>query len=331
MGRDNRRTRLLLFALLATALALITVDYRVNGADSRLRAGLHDVVGPVERGLGAVTSPIGNLFDGHNNAAEQRRRADRLQAQVDDLQRRLATGAEAQRVAAELERLRLLADRADFSIVPSRVIAFGDVTGTEQTVDVDAGSQDGLAVGQLVINSQGLVGVVARVGSNTSVVRLATDPATVIGARLEGSEALGRIAGAGSSGTVSFTLYDPTLPLTAGTRVVTYGSSDYAGGVPVGTVTRQLGGSEGLTRRAEVRPFANFGSLDLVGVVVRRPQANPGDRLLPPRPVKAPAAAPAAAVAPAQPSPSSPSPIAAPASAVEPGSTISAGRNGTRR
>lgn len=304
MGRDNRRTRLLLFALLATALALITVDYRVNGADSRLRAGLHDVVGPIERGLSAAVSPIGNFFDESRSADGERQRADRLQAEVDDLQRRLAAGADAQRTAAELEKLRLLADKGSYSIIPSRVIAVGDVTGTEQTVDIDAGSEDGLVAGQLVINSQGLVGVVQRLGTSTAVVRLATDPATVIGARLEGSQALGRITGAGPAGTISFTLYDPTLPLVPGTRVVTYGSENYAGGVPVGTITRAVPGSEGLTRRAEVDPFADLGALDLVGVVVRRPDSNPGDRLLPPRPVATPTPSPSTAA---------PAPAASPA------------------
>jgi rod shape-determining protein MreC len=285
VGRDNRRTRLLLFALLATALALITVDYRVNGADSSLRSGLHDVVGPIERGLSSITSPISNALDNSKSAASERKRADRLQAQVDDLNRRVASDAEAQRLAASLAKLRLLADKGSYSIVPTRIIATGDVTGTEQTVDVDAGTDDGLADGQLVINSDGLVGVVQRAGSSTSTIRLATDPATVIGARLEGSQALGRITGAGPSGKIYFTLYDPTLALTPGTRVVTYGSANYAGGVPVGTITKQVVGSEGLSRRAEIQPFARFGSLDLVGVVVRRPQANPGDRLLPPHPV----------------------------------------------
>jgi rod shape-determining protein MreC len=293
VGRDNRRTRLLLFALLATALALITVDYRVNGADSRLRSGLHDVVGPIERGLSAVTSPISDAFDDSKSADSQRRRADQLQIRVDDLQRRLAAGGEAQRLAGQLERLRLLADRGSYSIVPTRIIAVGDVTGTEQTVDVDAGTDDGIVAGQLVINDGGLVGVVQRAGSTTSTVRLATDPATVIGARLEGSQALGRITGGGPSGKIYFTLYDPTLPLKPGARVVTYGSADYAGGVPVGTITKQVEGSEGLSRRAEMQPFANFGRLDLVGVVVRRPQTNPGDRLLPPRPVRTPAPLPA--------------------------------------
>jgi rod shape-determining protein MreC len=293
VGRDNRRTRLLLFALLATALALITVDYRVNGADSRLRSGLHDVVGPIERGLAAVTSPVSNAFHSSKDASNERKRADRLQNENEDLRRQLAAGVEAQRLAASLARLRLLADKGSFSIVPTRIIATGDVTGTEQTVDIDAGTDDGLADGQLVLNGDGLVGVVQRAGSSTSTVRLAIDPATVIGARLEGSQALGSITGAGPNGKIYFTLYDPTLPLRPGTRVVTYGSADYAGGVPVGTITRQVQGSEGLSRRAEIAPFVQFGSLDLVGVVVKRPAANPGDRLLPPRPV-APIPAPVA-------------------------------------
>jgi rod shape-determining protein MreC len=297
VGRDSRRARLLLFALLATALVLITVDYRVNGADSRLRSGLHDVVGPVERGLGAVVSPVTTIFDDQKKAKNERKRADQLAGQVDSLKRQLAAGAEAQRVASQLAKLRLLADKGSYTIVPGRVIAVGDVTGTEQTVDIDAGSDNGLSTGQLVINSGGLVGVVQRIGSNTATVRLASDPATTIGARLEGSRALGLITGAGPSGKIIFTLYDPTLPIKPGSRVVTYGSQDYAGGVPVGTITRQVQGSEGLTRRAEVQPFANFGTLDVVGVVVRRPSTDPGDRLLPPRPVPKPAPTPAAPAA----------------------------------
>jgi rod shape-determining protein MreC len=87
---------------------------------------------------------------------------------------------------------------------------------------------------------------------------------------------------------------------------VTYGSANYAGGVPVGTITKQVVGSEGLSRRAEIQPFARFGSLDLVGVVVRRPQANPGDRLLPPRPVPS---TPTPAPTPVRPNPATPSAV----------------------
>src|SRR5206468_1324211 len=110
--------------------------------------------------LSHVTSPISNAIDDSKDASSERKRADRLQAQNDDLSRQLAADAEARRLAASLARLRLLADKGSYSIVPTRIIATGDVTGTEQTVDVDAGTDDGLANGQLVINSSGLVGVV---------------------------------------------------------------------------------------------------------------------------------------------------------------------------
>ena len=61
-----------------------------------------------------------------------------------------------------------------------------------------------------------------------------------------------------------------------------------ADGVPVGTVTRvtdvpDSSGASGLTREAEVHPYAPLGSLDLVGVIVGKPAVDPGDRVLPPK------------------------------------------------
>ena len=43
-----------------------------------------------------------------------------------------------------------------------------------------------------------------------------------------------------------------------------------------------------LTRTATVRPFVDFTTLDLVGVVVEPPRKNPRDAVLPPRPVTTP-------------------------------------------
>lgn len=56
--------------------------------------------------------------------------------------------------------------------------------------------------------------------------------------------------------------------------MVTYGSADYAGGVPVGVTigTGDIGTAAGggsLTQSIAVRPFVHFGTLDLVGVIVK--------------------------------------------------------------
>jgi len=281
--RDSRGGRLLLALLLVAALVLLTLDYRARGADSRLGDGVASVVGPVERGVSAVTRPVRRAVGSLGQADKQRARADALEQQVGTLRRQVAADADARRVAAELARLRLAADKAAFTIVPARVIGAGGVTGSEQVVDLDAGTGAGVAVGQLVVVADGLVGVVVRAVASTSTVRLASDPMSVVGARLEATRALGTVTGTGATGQLGFTLFDPTVPIRAGERVVTFGSGDYPGGVPVGLVTGTSTAGDGLSRRASVRTYAGFGRLDLVGVVVRHAAADSGDRLLPPR------------------------------------------------
>ena len=264
---------MLLAALLVVALALITIDVGSGKGGGGLRRVADSVVSPVERAAAAVVRPIRTEFGSIGDAKAQKRRADSLAGEIAGLRRQLAADAEAKRQAAALTKLGLLASAGSFKLVASRVIAVGDTTGTERTVDISSGSSSGLAVGQLVINSDGLVGVLVRVGSSVSTVRLADDPRTIIGARLETSRALGTISGSDSTSRLAFTLYDPSLPVRAGERVVTYGSAAYAGGVPIGVTvgagdigTSPQAGS--LTQQVKVKPYVQFGTLDLVGVIV---------------------------------------------------------------
>jgi rod shape-determining protein MreC len=280
MGRDTRRTRLLLASLLVIALALITIDVGAGKRGGGLRRAADSVVAPVERAAAAAVRPARDAFSSVGAAERQRKRADALARDNAALRRQLAGDAEARRQSAALARLGLLAAAGSYRLLPARVIATGDTTGTERTVDIGAGSQSGLAAGQLVVDPDGLVGVLVRVGGSVSTVRLADDPRTVIGARLARSRALGTISGTGATGRLAFTLYDPSLPVKAGEQVVTYGSADYAGGVPVGVTAGAgaIGGAPGvgsLTQEVRVRPYVQFGALDLVGVIVGAGRAGP--------------------------------------------------------
>jgi rod shape-determining protein MreC len=264
---------MLLAGLLVVALILITIDVGSGKGGSSLRRVADSVASPVENAAAAVVRPVRNAFSSIGQAEKDKKKADGLASEVASLQRQLAADAEAKRQAAALTKLGLLASAASFKMVAARVIAMGDTTGTERTADIGAGSKSGLKVGQLVVNTQGLVGVLVRVGSSVSTIRLADDPRTVIGARLETSRALGTISGSDSTGSLAFTLYDPSLPVKAGEKVVTYGSSAYAGGVQIGVTvgsgdigTSPQAGS--LTQQVQVKPYVTFGTLDLVGVIV---------------------------------------------------------------
>ena len=273
MGRDTRRTRLLLASLLVIAFVLISIDVGAGKHTSGIRQAADSVVGPIERGAAAAVRPIRNAFGSIGDQDKERRRADALASQNASLKRQLAADQEATRLAADLSKLGLLTRDASVRTVNTRVIAVGDTTGTERTVDIGAGSDSGLAVGQLVINSDGLVGVLVRVGGTVSTVRLADDPRTIIGARLVTSRSLGTVTGASSTSHLDFTLYDPSLAVNPGERVVTYGSADYAGGIPIGVTTDSgaigtAANAGSLTQAIQVRPYVHFGSLDLVGVIV---------------------------------------------------------------
>jgi rod shape-determining protein MreC len=271
--RDSRRARLLLASLLVIALALITIDVSAGKSGSGIRRVADSVVSPVERAAAAAVRPVRDAFGSIGDADKQKKRADALASENVALKRRLAGDAETRRQAAALAKLGLLAEAGSYKLVPARVIATGDTTGTERTVDIGAGSDAGLKTGQLVVNSDGLVGVLVRVTSSVSTVRLADDPRTVIGARLVTSRALGTISGTSSPTTLGFTLYDPSLAVKPGERVVTYGSADYVGGVPIGVTTSSgdLGTAPragGLTQQITIKPYVHFGTLDLVGVIV---------------------------------------------------------------
>ncbi|WP_050997048.1 MULTISPECIES: rod shape-determining protein MreC [Frankia] len=300
MGRDTRRSRLVIVALLIAAFTLITLDYKTGRSASGARGVVHSVLGGVEDGVTAVTRPIGRTASSLGHPNRYHDRADRLAQENAGLRRQLADNAEIGRMSKQLGDLRLIADKGRYSIVPAKVIAVGDVTGTDWTVTINAGRDDGVDVDKTVLNADGLVGTVSSATAHTAVVRLACDPGSRVGARLERTQLLGAVAGGQGPSTLTFTLYDASYRVQKGDRLVTFGSMDYVAGVPIGVVTK-VTDVGGLSRTAEVRPYVSVGTLDLVGVVVGRPATDPGDRLLAPQPVPTPPAAQPPASGPASP------------------------------
>jgi rod shape-determining protein MreC len=286
---DTRRTRAVLGVLLLTSLAMITVDYR--GGDNSplrlLRSFGQAIFGPIEQGATAVVRPVAGAYDTITGSPGAHRRITRLEAENRRLRDQLRTGQIDRRRADELNHLLGTAGLGGYRIVPAQVISSGQ--GLEDTVSVDVGSGNGIKPDMTVICGDGLVGRVTRVGPTTSTVLLATDAASSVGGRLESSNEIGIVQGAGRrSGTsLKFQLLDSTKTVKPGERIVSFGSQGdrpYVPGVPIGTVTKIERTPGSLTRTAAVRPFVHYTGLDVVGVVVAAPKRNPRDAVLPPKP-----------------------------------------------
>lgn len=310
---NPRRARAVLLLLVLVSFTLIALDVYGGAPFSGLRGAAGTVVGPVQRGVSSVASPVRNFFGGVADLGKNGADVRRLQRANDQLRSELDSNRLDKARYAELQRLQLLAGLGQYDMVPAQVIGYGGSLGFELTLTLDVGSRDGVAVNQTVAAATGLVGRVVSVDAFTSQVLLITDPTSGVGTRVEGTNVTGTVDGAGT-GPLKLTLLNAQTSVKVGDRLVSGPSkvSSFAPGVPVGVVSKLLSTPGSLTRSAEVEPFVDYTALDLVGVIITQPRTDPRDTVLKVVPAPTPSAATKAspqASTPAQPG-GTPSPTA---------------------
>jgi len=269
---ESRRTRLVLIVLVIAAIALITLDFRDAGGSSAHSVGAK-VFGPVERTASAVADPFESLF--RAASGNQGSEIASLQTQNDQLRAQLAQAQAADQDQAQLDQLLHLANGDHYRVVAATVIAAGGAYS--DTVTINAGSRDGIATDETVLNGDGLVGTVTAVAGTSATVQLATDASSTVGVTLAGTGEIGAVTGTGStmasSQELRLTLFSATAALQPGQTLVTFGSvggRPYVPGVPVGEVTQVTSQPGALTQTALVKPFADFSGLGVLGVVVSK-------------------------------------------------------------
>ncbi len=274
---------MLLGVLLVIALGLIAVNYS-DGSSSIVRGArtaAGTVFGGLERAASAVTGPDGS----GGQAGALRRQVVRLRAQLS--QARLSRSDD-----ARLRKLLQLSGQGGYKIVAANVIAAGQ--GYQQTITLDAGSADGVAARETVLDGQGLVGEVVSVSAQTATVQLGTGSGSVVGVRLAPSGDVGWVSGQGSSGPglLRLQVLSSSAVLRPGEQLVTSASVNdrpYVPGVPVGTIAKVVSSGAGQAPVALVRPYADFSALSVVGIVVSPPRRNPRFAVLPASPSARPA------------------------------------------
>ncbi len=274
----------LLVALVLASLTLITLDYR-GGDDSPVEPVRHAVgeaLGPVENGAADAVRPFTAVPDWFRSRNDLRDDVARLQAENSRLRSQAATAGYDRNRLQEYDGLTAAAKDLGYALVPARVVALGSAQTFSDTVTIDAGSAAGIHADMTVVNNDGLVGRVLRVTRTTATVLLIIDSDSVVGGRVGRSMEVGFLHGRGElgdGGSLDLELVDDAQPPARHDTVVTWGSRDgapYVSGIPVGTVTSVYSSVRETTQRAVIDPFVDFGSLDLVGVVV--PSGTRSDR-----------------------------------------------------
>ena len=284
------RTRLLLIILIVTSLFLITLDLRGVGVLDNARQGTQTILSPFQKAGSVILSPFKNFLSDVTHLGRTRHQIEKLRADNAKLKAALLNRKNADAQLKQLKSILDLAGTAGYKVVSAKVISQGSSQSFSQTITIDSGSNAGIKKNMTVLSQTGIAGVVKDVYPTTALVMLATDPSFKIGVRIAGTQQIGILSGRGSrSGALQ--LLDNLTTVKVGDVLLARGSvanRPFVPGVPVGYVTAVDNSAGEIAQSGAVRFYTNFGGLGVVAVVVGAPVTNPGDALIPPKPVPTP-------------------------------------------
>jgi rod shape-determining protein MreC len=279
-----RRRRAVLALLVALSLFLLTAYFgeSSNGRLHSVQGGALEVLAPIQEGANKALKPARDLFGWFGDTLDAQDERDRLARERDALRNEVA---QLQVQNSELGQLKGLQQMntagglEQYAPVQGRVYQRSPSTWY-QTVTINKGSSDGVAVDDPVTNGQGLVGKVKSVSDGNAIVMLLTDQDFGVSALAPSRGEPGSITPIpGSGGDLLFDLVDNAEKIRKGDLVVTAGTSSrrlpsvYPRSILIGTVKRIESGDGELDRRIHVSPAADLLHLDIVQVLTK-PDAN---------------------------------------------------------
>ncbi|TAN05036.1 MAG: rod shape-determining protein MreC [Rhodanobacteraceae bacterium] len=287
---DATAGTLRLIAYLALAAVLMVLDHR-NGWLHQVRYATAAAIVPVYR---LAAAPAEWVHDAGTTLTQRRKLVDEnrqlhealllAEARLDRLD---AVTRQNARLKELLDTRRLLGLHAQLA----RLINV-QLGPTRDRIMLNAGADEGVHVGQVVIDGHGVMGQITETLPHASIVMLVIDPDHAVPVVFSRTGLRGIAHGTGDPDQLTV----PNLPLSAdvkaGDTLVTSGlGGRFPAGFPVGTVTGIQRGSSGMFAEALVKPAAHLERSGEVLLLQDQP-----DPVGPPAP--APAVGPPASLAP---------------------------------
>jgi rod shape-determining protein MreC len=275
--RRPRRPRLTIGLLVLASINIITLDYRgdAHGEISSLKNAASDAFSPVQRGVDAVTHPIGSFLAGAFNGGELEQENSKLRAANGAMARQLLAH---QAMADQLKSLQVLEHLPWTGSIPTQTAKVVNLNPSNfaATVKLDVGTGEGIEPGMPVVGGAGLIGQVIAVSSSTSTVRLITDadPGSQIGVTFGTSSGnVASVQGGGIGRSLTVNLIPPGTPIHKGEVLTTSGLPDlaYPPSIPVATITKFSSTSSATQESVTAEPLADLDQLAYVDVLLWEP------------------------------------------------------------
>ncbi len=279
------KRRIVVALLVIASLVLITLSFRSSTLDPAEGYGA-SIMRPFEVGANRIARPFRDAAGYTSGVFHAKSENRKLTKEIEQLRLQVSRQEAALNENPVLRRLLLYQDSArfpqDYRPVNARVLT-NPPAMFDQTITIAAGSNAGVAVQDVVITPDGLVGQVTKVSRSVSKVMLITDLESAVSAADASHPASIGLLEHGS-GTNSVALYRVTKDkrVETGDTIISAGSpgkgllpSVYPRGILIGTVTSVGQNDTDLFKQIQVQPFVDFGSLQAVIVLVPKPTTQP--------------------------------------------------------
>jgi len=262
----------ILLILIAFGMLAALIFYLLNIPDNRsanmVERGLLTIFAPVMKPVHHTSAMARSAWDDYINLVVVRRENQLLKEQIKGLNSRVVEGDEAIQANTRLMRLLEMKKGLKAPTVTASVIG-EDTASWFSTIVIDRGSSSGLREGLAVVASDGLVGQVIKVTSDTARVLLLTDHSSGVAATIQRSRARGVVKGKGD-GQCSLEFTNREEDVKVGDVVVASGIGGiFKKGLPIGEVTMVKKGEYGIFQTILIRPGVNLAHLEEVLVIMR--------------------------------------------------------------
>lgn len=231
----NLAHRFVYLGLVVGVFALMLLGKADAVLMDRFRAQVSDAIAPILEILGQPVEAVTGVIASIREVSAVHQENTLLRADKEKLLRWQAVARQLEAENKSLKKLLRYAPDPGVSFVTARVIA--DTGGAfAQSLLVNAGAADGVAKGEAVVTSEGLIGRVAVVGSRSARVLLITDLNSRIPVLVEPTRTRAILAGDNSERPGIIHL-PPGATVSPGDRIVTSGHGGaFPPGLPIGVV-----------------------------------------------------------------------------------------------
>ncbi len=255
---------------ICTGLCLLAAILHNNGGLDPVERLAVRAAAPFQTAISQIGGGVGDFFDSVRNVGSLSAENEQLSESVAVLRAEIARLRQDGRdESGAIEATNFASAHPEFDLVTAAVVS-RDGTALHDLLNLDRGSDHGIAPGQAVISLSGLVGRVVDVGPDWARILPITSPNSSIAVSVQGQfeDIAGSVQG---TGTALLEMDNILLgsDMAINQFVVTAGiGSQIPRGILVGQVVNVRDRADIITRTADVRPAVNNSDLASVLVIV---------------------------------------------------------------